>query len=177
MLKTLAIGVSLSLLLVGMAAAGKDQPGTTPQAPGGQPPPLAIKKPDLVCEVAGYETKNLFGLIPNGGSVLYSGGGVPTVWISFRVENKGLAKAKNFSVRIVVKRNGSTVKDVQLQGYSTVDPGQGSGWWGPSAVGVDLPSVTNKIEAKVIVDPTNTIAELNEGNNTCTTTFTATVAG
>ncbi len=134
--------------------------------------------PDLTCTIWASESDQFPNLIGNGTSLSY-GGGAPKIWFGIRMDNKGQGKVdKTFRVNILIKNNGATLFNKGYDVPAPLDPGK----WkfrplDPERIVINLPAVTNKIDAIGDVDPLPAIAESNESNNQCTLHFTVTVAG
>jgi hypothetical protein len=133
-------------------------------------PSLARALPDLACSITASENKNGTQPIPNGGSISY-GGGNPSNWVRFKVENKGGANAKNFVLKMVVRRDGVKIYDPPAETLS-LDVGASKTY---PPVQINLPGITNKIEASVIVNIGGFVKETVWNNNKCTFTFKTTV--
>ena len=183
---SLAFATSLGLALTSQAAAIDKTPLTQPaqkQPQRQQGPKPAKLPPDLVCSITAYLDKGGTKPIANGGSFSTSTPvGTLQVWVRFNLTNKGPGNIPNINgtmwrFNYVVSRNGATVKNHTQDIVSAPNaPKKGAqAVWVHQTVDVNLPGGINKIEAKFVLDTLNQIAEVNEGNNTCSFNFTVTV--
>jgi hypothetical protein len=150
-------GLLITAILAGTLAAADTAPA----------PPL----PDLTCKISARRTSQGGPAIV--GSEINFSGGSPSVWITVWVGNESPTPTGDFWLGFSIKNNGSRIAG--LPGAQRLSLANDLWtYYGPFRV--NLPSVTNKIEANAIADVGNFLGESNESNNTCKLVLTATVA-
>ena len=157
-------GLAIALCVLNLSAANLAYGGNTPSAPALAP------LPDLAVGVSAYEDQGLTKSILPGGSIAYSGG-APKNYVKFVIINHGSNVAQNFTYKLVVRNNGVKVYDPPAA-QLTLQPGELKTF----VAEVFLPSNTNVIDAKALVDVGNFVKESVETNNSGEFTYTAKVA-
>ena len=131
--------------------------------------PRPTQLPDVTVKIEACEDAACTKSIPQGSSIPYSGG-APKNFIRFTVINLTGAYANNFTYKFVVRNNGVKVFD-PTAAQLTLGP---NGQWSTTAT-INLPSNTNSIEAKGLVNVGGFMQELPTANNSASFTYTAKV--
>ena len=125
--------------------------------------------PDVTVKIQACEDAACTKPISQGATIPYSGG-APKNFIRFTVINLTGAYANNFTYKFVVRNNGVKVFDPPAAPL-TLGP---NGQWSTTAT-INLPSNTNSIEAKGLVNVGGFMQELPTNNNSASFTYTASV--
>src|SRR5262249_46599542 len=126
--------------------------------------------PDVTVKIEAFEDAACTKSIPQGSSIPYSGG-APKNFIKFTIINLTSVPANNFTYKLVVRNNGLKVYDPPAAQLSLGAKGVQT-----FVAAINLPSNTNSIEAKALVNIGGFMQELPTANNAGSFTYTAKVA-
>ena len=125
--------------------------------------------PDVTVKVEAFEDAACTKSIPQGSSIPYSGG-APKNFVKFTIINLTTVPANNFTYKLVVRNNGLKVYDPPAAQLSLGSKGSQT-----FVAAINLPSNTNSIEAKGLVNIGGFMQELPTANNAASLTYTAKV--